>query len=81
ERFAGCGFIIEGHTDSIGSEEYNLNLSQRRADAVKKYLTSEFQLDENRLITKPYGKTIPIASNDNEDGRALNRRVEFVRIK
>ena len=76
-----AAFIIEGHTDSTGSEEYNLNLSQRRADAVKKYLRSEFGLDENRLITKSYGKSRPIASNDNEDGRALNRRVEFVRDK
>ncbi len=73
--------MIEGHTDSTGADDYNLLLSQRRADAVKKYLKSEFQLDENRLITKPYGKTRPIASNDNEDGRALNRRVEFVRVK
>ena len=73
--------MIEGHTDSTGSDDYNLLLSQRRADAVKKYLKSEFQLDENRLITKPYGKSSPIASNDNEDGRALNRRVEFVRVK
>ena len=73
--------MIEGHTDSTGSDDYNLLLSQRRADAVKKYLKSEFQLDENRLITKPYGKSHPIASNNDEDGRALNRRVEFVRVK
>jgi len=73
--------LIEGHADSTGADEYNLNLSQRRADAVKRFLVSEFQIDINRLITKPYGESRPIASNETEDGQALNRRVEFVRVK
>jgi len=74
-------FVIGGHADSDGSDEYNLNLSQKRAEAVKRFLMSEFHLDDNRLITKPFGEKDPIASNKTEEGRALNRRVEFVRVK
>ena len=73
--------IVAGHTDSKGSEQYNLTLSQRRAEAVKRFLMSEFQLAEARLIVKPYGETKPIATNSTDDGRAKNRRVEFIRIK
>jgi len=74
-------FLIGGHADSDGSDEYNLNLSQKRAEAVKRFLMSEFHLDDNRLITKPFGEKHPIESNKTEYGRAKNRRVEFVRVK
>jgi outer membrane protein OmpA-like peptidoglycan-associated protein len=67
---------IGGHTDSKGSDEYNLNLSGRRAKAVVNYLI-EKGISENRLTSKGYGKTKPIASNDTEEGQQQNRRVEF----
>jgi len=67
---------IQGHTDSIGSAAYNLNLSQRRADAVKAYLISQ-GVNASTLTAKGYGKTKPISSNETAEGRAQNRRVEF----
>jgi OOP family OmpA-OmpF porin len=67
---------IQGHTDSRGNEAYNYKLSQKRADSVKKYI-SEKGIDSERLLSKGYGPSQPIASNDTKDGRLLNRRVEF----
>jgi outer membrane protein len=67
---------IQGYTDSIGSVAYNLNLSQRRAEAVKAYLISK-GVSASVLSAKGYGKARPIASNDNAEGRAQNRRVAF----
>ncbi len=67
---------IAGHTDSSGSDEYNRTLSQRRAQAVASYLTSQGVKSE-RLITVGAGESHPIASNDTEQGRASNRRVEL----
>ncbi len=68
---------IQGHTDAIGSERYNLGLSQRRADAVRNYLIMRHGIDPERLIAKGYGENYPVASNATEEGRALNRRVVF----
>jgi outer membrane protein OmpA-like peptidoglycan-associated protein len=68
---------IQGHTDSVGSAEYNLSLSDKRAWAVVNYLVQNYGIDINRLTAKGYGKTMPIADNSTEAGRALNRRVEF----
>jgi outer membrane protein OmpA-like peptidoglycan-associated protein len=74
---------IEGHTDSIGRDEYNNRLSQKRADAVASALTSD-GVSDSRLHTKGFGKKYPIAPNknsdgsDNPDGRAKNRRVEVI---
>jgi len=68
---------IAGHTDSKGSDEYNLKLSERRAKAVVNYLT-EKGISAKRLTSKGYGETKPIATNETEEGRQLNRRVEFV---
>ena len=67
---------IQGHTDSIGSVNYNLNLSQRRAEAVKDYLVSK-GVSPSNLTAKGYGKAKPIVSNDTAEGRAQNRRVAF----
>jgi len=68
---------IEGHTDSRGSDEYNLDLSQRRADAVRFLLVSN-GIDSARIQAKGMGEHYPIASNDNDGGRQLNRRVEII---
>jgi OOP family OmpA-OmpF porin len=67
---------IQGHTDSIGSAAYNLNLSQKRADSVRSYLIDK-GVSASALTAKGYGKTQPIASNDTAEGRAQNRRVAF----
>lgn len=67
---------IAGHTDSVGADATNLNLSQRRADAVRTYLISRGVAPE-RLTAKGYGETRPVDSNDTLPGRANNRRVEF----
>jgi OmpA-OmpF porin, OOP family len=67
---------IQGHTDSVGSEAYNLDLSKRRAGAVKVYLVGK-GLRASALAAKGYGKAKPLASNDTAEGRAQNRRVAF----
>ncbi|MFN3848379.1 MAG: OmpA family protein [Spirosomataceae bacterium] len=71
---------IHGHTDNIGSNDANLKLSQDRADAVRNYLISK-KIGMARLSSKGFGETKPLASNDTEEGRDKNRRVEFVIIK
>lgn len=73
-------YEIGGHTDSDGDDSYNLKLSQQRADAVKNKLV-EMGIDASRLTTKGYGKIKPIATNTTPDGKANNRRVEFVLTK
>ena len=75
---SGSNFVIEGHTDSTGDTAHNMDLSQRRAEAVKSVLVSQFGIDGARLSTKGFGATKPVASNDTPQGRAENRRVEFV---
>ncbi|MCF8144275.1 MAG: OmpA family protein [Deltaproteobacteria bacterium] len=69
--------IVEGHTDGVGSAEYNLGLSQRRADSVRDALLRS-GIGPDRIISKGYGKDYPVASNDTEAGRQQNRRVEVV---
>lgn len=68
---------IAGYTDSKGTDSYNLDLSKRRAEAVKEYLLKK-GISGGRIVTKGYGKDNPISTNETEDGRAENRRVEFV---
>lgn len=68
---------IEGHTSAEGTDEYNANLSKRRAQSVKNYLT-EKGLDAAKLYIVGMGESQPIATNDTEEGRAQNRRVEFI---
>lgn len=69
---------LQGHTDSVGGNAYNLRLSQQRADSVKAYVTSK-GVDGSRLRTKGYGESSPIADNKTDEGRSQNRRVLFVR--
>jgi outer membrane protein OmpA-like peptidoglycan-associated protein len=68
---------IDGFTDSVGSDSYNEELSQRRADSVKAALISR-NVDPGRITTEGYGKAFPVASNNDSGGRQLNRRVEVV---
>ncbi|MGQ9817958.1 MAG: OmpA family protein [bacterium] len=72
---------IQGHTDSRGSDSYNLKLSQARAEAVKDYFVTRHNLDAERLMPKGYGETKPVAPNTTPENMAKNRRVEFVIIK
>jgi outer membrane protein OmpA-like peptidoglycan-associated protein len=73
----GMSVEIAGYTDSKGTDSYNIDLSNRRAQAVRNYLVRN-GVETARVAPKGYGKQDPIATNDTEDGRAENRRVEFV---
>jgi outer membrane protein OmpA-like peptidoglycan-associated protein len=70
---------VEGHTDNIGGDPYNLDLSNRRAAAVKQALVLNYQIGAVRFTTAGFGASRPVAPNDTLEGRALNRRVELVR--
>ena len=70
---------IAAHTDNVGSFEYNMNLSQRRVQSIVDYLIGK-GIDEHRIIGKGYGESRPIATNNTEEGREMNRRVEFIVI-
>ncbi len=71
---------IRGHTDNVGNDQTNLDLSQKRAETVARYLISK-GIAQSRLVAKGYGSTIPIAPNDTANNRALNRRTEVKVIK
>lgn len=75
QRYPETEVLIVGHTDSVGSDAYNMNLSLRRADAARNFLTS-MGVPANRIRTSGRGETEPIASNASEAGRQQNRRVE-----
>jgi outer membrane protein OmpA-like peptidoglycan-associated protein len=70
---------VEGHTDNFGSGDYNLDLSTRRANAVRRALITEYHVAAGRLAAKGYGLTRPVETNATEEGRAHNRRVEISR--
>lgn len=75
EKYAGSNLLIVGHTDRLGTPEYNQALSERRADAAASYLA--FQgVDRGRIATRGLGEAEPVASNETEAGRQTNRRVE-----
>ncbi|MDO8971560.1 MAG: OmpA family protein, partial [Saprospiraceae bacterium] len=71
---------IVGHTDALGDDAYNLELSRRRALSVVQFL-QENKINKNRLRSHGEGESKPVASNETEEGRAQNRRVEFVVVK
>ena len=71
---------IIGHTDADGTEDGNRTLSRKRADAVKKMMTTAYGIDSSRIITDGMGASQPVASNANKEGKALNRRVEFIKL-
>jgi outer membrane protein OmpA-like peptidoglycan-associated protein len=68
---------IEGHTDSVGGEDYNVGLSHRRAESVRSYLLRQ-GIDTTRIQTQGMGESVPVASNDTAGGRQQNRRVEII---
>jgi len=68
--------VIEGHTDSVGKDDYNKKLSQRRANSVRDYLLANFNINPNRISTIGFGEDQPIASNDTPEGRSQNRRIQ-----
>jgi len=70
---------IQGHTDNSGSADYNLDLSSRRAEMVKKFLLA-YGIKAPRMVSKGYGEEKPVAPNDTEEGRAMNRRVELEKV-
>jgi OmpA-OmpF porin, OOP family len=78
--FPRSQIVIEGHTDSYGSDEANMTLSRQRAEAIAAYLTSEFGVQAFRISAVGYGETRPIANNETPQGRARNRRID-VRIE
>lgn len=69
--------VVQGHTDSTGSEEHNQQLSERRADSVRAYLAGR-GVDAERMAALGYGEGYPVASNDSESGRQQNRRVDIL---
>jgi OmpA-OmpF porin, OOP family len=87
ERDTDMKVEIGGHTDQVGTEKYNLALSQRRADAAKAYMVEKYNSDTNRLTTKGYGKCCPLEAERDENGkdkpeaRLMNRRLEFKLVK
>ncbi|RMI27697.1 MAG: hypothetical protein D6681_00230, partial [Calditrichaeota bacterium] len=77
--FPGCRVTIEGHTDSFGSDELNLKLSQERAEAVRQYLIANMSdLTADKVEAVGYGESRPIANNETPEGRAKNRRIDIV---
>jgi OmpA-OmpF porin, OOP family len=71
---------IVGHTDSDGDDAKNLDLSKRRAASVKNYLITQFQANGNNIETDGKGESIPVESNNTTEGKAKNRRVEFIKL-
>jgi len=74
-KYADTNIMLVGHTDSTGSEEYNLGLSEKRAASVANYLATQ-NVNSGRFTTEGYGESQPVATNDTDAGRAQNRRVE-----
>ena len=77
EKYPNTNIEIQGHTDSRGSEEYNMGLSERRAGAVASFLKQQGIVD-TRITTKGFGESAPAYTNETVEGMAQNRRVEFV---
>jgi outer membrane protein OmpA-like peptidoglycan-associated protein len=75
--YQGLRLAVEGHTDSIGGDEYNLRLSEQRAGAVRDYLVQQ-GIGSDAITASGFGKSEPVASNDTPEGRQQNRRVELV---
>jgi OOP family OmpA-OmpF porin len=75
KKYSKANVLLEGHTDSKGNEDYNMNLSKRRAESVKNYLVENFNVDASRISTIGYGQSNPASTNDTPAGQQKNRRV------
>ena len=76
KEYGQTSTVVEGHTDSVGTDAYNQKLSERRANAVRDVLVNQHGLDSSRIEAVGYGESRPVADNATEEGRAINRRVE-----
>lgn len=74
----GTIFLVAGHTDNVGSEDYNYELGRKRADGVARYLITDKKVDPLRVVTVSYGENSPMVENNNPKARAKNRRVEIL---
>ncbi|NNF07132.1 MAG: OmpA family protein [Candidatus Eisenbacteria bacterium] len=79
KKYEKTDVLLEGHTDNTGSDDYNMGLSERRAEAVARFLSAN-GVNGNRFTVVGYGESQPIASNEDSSGRAMNRRVEVAII-
>jgi OOP family OmpA-OmpF porin len=75
KKYPKTDVVLEGHTDSEGSDEYNMNLSKKRAESIKKYLVEKFGITASRISTRGFGESRPMATNNTKEGRQKNRRV------
>jgi len=76
KQYPQTSTVVEGHTDSVGSDAYNQGLSERRASAVRDVLVNQYGVESGRVQAVGYGESRPVADNATADGRAINRRVE-----
>ena len=72
---------IDGYTDNVGSREYNLKLSKKRAEAIKEILVKKYHIDPSRIIVQGFGEAYPLVPNTTATNRAINRRVEIIGIE
>jgi outer membrane protein OmpA-like peptidoglycan-associated protein len=77
KKYPGARIRLDGYTDSIGTDSYNIKLSERRATAVMNYLVKEADVDSSKITAVGHGKADPVADNETAEGRAKNRRVEI----
>ncbi len=73
--------LVAGHTDSVGSDDYNYELGRKRSESVARYLITQKKVDPTRVIAVSYGKSAPLAENSTREGRSKNRRVEILVYK
>jgi OOP family OmpA-OmpF porin len=78
QKYPTTTALIEGHTDNIGGFEYNMKLSQRRAESVLNYLVEKFAIDRSRLNAKGFGDSRRVAYNTTPEGRQQNRRINVI---
>lgn len=78
EEMHSAVFLVAGHTDSVGSEDYNFELGKKRAESVARYLIAQKKTDPIRVFAVSYGKSAPLADNASREGRSKNRRVEIL---
>lgn len=76
KQYPQTSTVVEGHTDSVGTDAYNQGLSERRAGAVRDVLVNQYGVESGRVQAVGYGESRPVADNASTDGRAINRRVE-----